>query len=166
MFLSLIYRCPSQTLDEFDTFKENFEFMLSRMSAEEPYCVIIIGDFNCRSPQWWENEHENDEGRLFEPFTSELGVQQLICEPTHFIGESKSCIDLLFTNQPHLFLEIGVHQTLHEQCHHHIVFAKITAINLAPPPYNRKFGIMIKQIFSQTLSRTKPKQFGLVWHPG
>ena len=112
--------------------------MLSRMSAEEPYCVIITGDFNCRSPQWWENEHENEEGKLFEPITSELSLQQLICEPTHFIGESKSCIDLIFTNQPNLFLETGVHPSLHEQCHHHIVFAKITADNLAPPPYNRK----------------------------
>ena len=138
-FFSLIDRSPSQTSDEFDTFMDNFELMLSRMSAEEPYCVIITGDFNCGSPQWWENERENDEGRLFKPFTSELGLQQLICEPTHFIGESKSCIDLIFTNQPNLFLETGVHPTLHERCHHHIVFVKITANNLAPPPYNPKF---------------------------
>ena len=81
----------------------------------------------------------DDEGRLFEPFTFELGLKELICEPTHFIGESKSCIDLIFTNQPNLFLETGVHPTLHEQCHHHIVFAKISSSNLAPPPYNRKF---------------------------
>ena len=91
--------------------------------------------------------HENEEGKLFEPITSELGLQQLICEPTHFIGESKSCIDLIFTNQPNLFLETGVHPSLHEQCHHHIVFAKITADNLAPPPTIEKFGFMIKQIY-------------------
>ena len=68
-------------------------------------------------------------GGIFEPFTSELVLQKLICEQSHFIGESKSCIDLIFANQPNLFLEIGVHPALHEQCHHHIVFAKITANN-------------------------------------
>ena len=52
--------------------------MLSRMSAVEPYCVIITGDFNCRSPQWWENENENEEGKLFEPITSELGLHPMI----------------------------------------------------------------------------------------
>ena len=137
-FFALIYRSPSQTLDEFDTFMENFELMLSTMSIEEPYCIIITGDFNCRSPHWWKDEHENDEGRIFEAFTAELGLQQLVCEPTHFIGESKSCIDLIFTNQPNLFLETGVHPTLHRQCHHHVVFAKITAHNLTPPSYKRK----------------------------
>ena len=137
-FFALIYRSPSQTLDEFDIFMENFELMLSSMSIEEPYCIIITGDFNCRSPHWWKDERENDEGRIFEAFTAELGLQQLVCEPTHFIGESKSCIDLIFTNQPNLFLETGVHPTLHRQCHHHVVFAKITAHNLTPPSYKRK----------------------------
>ena len=117
---------------------ENFELMLSSMSIEKSYCIIITGDFNCRSPHWWKDEHENDDGRIFEAFTAELGLQQLVCEPTHFIGESKSCIDLIFTNQPNLFLEIGVHPTLHRQCHHHVVVAKITAHNLTPPSYKRK----------------------------
>ena len=68
--------------------------MLSTMAAENPFCVVIIGDFNCRSSQWWENEIENNKGKLFEPLTSDLGLYQLISEPTHFMGDSKSCIDL------------------------------------------------------------------------
>ena len=75
----------------------NFELMLSKMNAENPFSVIITGDFNCRSTQWWENDIENSEGKLFEPLTSDLGLHQLISEPTHLIGSSKSCIDLIFT---------------------------------------------------------------------
>ena len=56
----------------------NFELMLSKMSAEEPYAVIITWDLNCRSPQWWEKDNENEEGRQFEPLTSDLGLHQLI----------------------------------------------------------------------------------------
>ena len=29
-------------------------------------------------------------------------------EPTHFVGNSRSCIDDIFTDQPNLFLESGV----------------------------------------------------------
>ena len=93
----------------------NFELMLSKMSTESPYAVIVTGDFNCRSTQWWANDNENDEGKSFEPLTSELGLHQLISEPTHTIGQSKSSIDLIFTDQPNLFIESGVHPSLHEQ---------------------------------------------------
>ena len=108
------------------------------MAAENPYCVIVTGDFNCRSPQWWENDTENEEGKIFEPLTSDLGLHQMISEPTHFMGQSRSCIDLIFTDQPNLCLETGVHPTLHEQCHHQIVYGKLAVNNLAPPTYTRR----------------------------
>ena len=38
--------------------------MLCKMHAENPFCVIITGDFNCRSTQWWKNDIENNEGKL------------------------------------------------------------------------------------------------------
>ena len=62
----------------------------------------------------------------------------MISEPTHFIGDSKSCIDLVFTDQPNLFIESGVHSSLHCQCHHQIVYGKLSVSNLAPPPYKRR----------------------------
>ena len=82
-FFAVIYRSPSQDQSEFDNFTINFELLLSKIHAEDPFCVIITGDFNCRSTQWWENDVEDNEGRLFEPFTSELGLHQLISERTH-----------------------------------------------------------------------------------
>ena len=137
-FFAVIYRSPSQTQSEFDNFTDNFELMLSKMHSENPFCVIFTGDFNCRSTQWWENDIENNEGKLFEPLSSDLGLHQLISEPTHLIGESKSCIDLIFTDQPNLVIESGVHPSLHDQCHHQIVYGKLSVSNIALPPYNRK----------------------------
>ena len=94
-FFAILYRSPSQTQVEFEGFRQNFEQILSKMSAENPFSVIITGDFNCQSTQWWDGEFENEEGKIFEPFTADLGLNQLISEPTHIMGESKSCIDLL-----------------------------------------------------------------------
>ena len=137
-FFTVLYRSPSQSQAEYEEFTKNFDIMLSKMAAENPYCVIITGDFNARSPQWWENDLENDFGKVFEPFTSDLGLHQLISEPTHFMGESRSCIDLIFTDQPNLFIESGVHPSLHEQCHHQIIYGKVSIDNLAPPPFSRR----------------------------
>ena len=116
----------------------NFELMLSKMSGENPYCVIITGDFNCRSTNLWADDIENEEGKLFEPLISDLGLHQFINEQTHFIGNSRSCIDVIFTDQPNLFLESGVHPSLQEHCHHQIIFGKLSVTNLSPPSYKCK----------------------------
>ena len=138
-FFAIIYRSPSQNQIEFDDFTLNFELLISKLAAENPFCVVVSGDFNCRSSQWWDNEIENNEGKRFEPLTSDLGLYQLISEPTHLMGDSKSCIDLIFTDQPNLFIETGVHSSLQEQCHHQIIYGKLAVSNLAPPPYSRRF---------------------------
>ena len=92
------------------------------MHAEKPSCIIITGDFNCRSTQWWEDDAENYEGKLLEPITAEIGLHQMISERTHLMGNSKSCIDLIFPDQPILLVESCVHPSLHEDCHHQIIY--------------------------------------------
>ena len=130
----VLYRSPGQTQSELDIFTKKFELLLSKIYAENFICVIITGDFNCRSTEWWENDAENNEGRLFEPFASELGLHQLISEPTHLMDDSKSCIDLIFTDQPNLFIETGVHPSLHSHFHHQIVYGKLWISNISLPP--------------------------------
>ena len=51
------------------------------------------------------------------------------------MGDSKSCIDLIFTDQPNLFLESGVHPALQEQCHHQIILGEPSIKSPSPPPY-------------------------------
>ena len=69
---------------------------------------------------------------------NERHIQQIIKEPTHIIGDSSSCIDLIFTTQPNLVMESGVHPSLHSNCHHHITFAKFNLKIHYPPPYERE----------------------------
>ena len=42
---------------------------------------------------------------------------------------------MIFTSQPNLVLESGVHSSLHPNCHHQTVFAKINLKIYYPPPY-------------------------------
>ena len=78
------------------------------------------------------------EGLNIDAATSQFGLQQLIYEPTHLTGNSSSCIDLIFTSQPNLAIESGVHSSLHSNCHHQIGFAKSNLNFFYPPPYERE----------------------------
>ena len=48
-----------------------------------------------------------------------------------------SCIDIIFTYQPSLLVDCGVHPTLHENCHHQITYCKLNLNIVYPPPYER-----------------------------
>ena len=62
--------------------------------------------------------------RLFAQ-TSSDGFQQLINELTHIQKNNSSCIDLIFTDQPNISLNYGVHASLHPNCLHQIAHANL-----------------------------------------
>ena len=47
--ITLIYRSPSQSSEEFVTFLSNFELLLDYITNCNPFVSMIIGDFNARS---------------------------------------------------------------------------------------------------------------------
>ena len=71
-----------------------------------------------------QEDSTNFEGITIENVTSQFGLSQIIKEATHLLESSSSCIDLIFTTQPNLVVESGVHSSLYPNCHHQIVFAK------------------------------------------
>ena len=77
-------------------------------------------------------KHNND------IITSQFGLQQLIKEPTHILTDSSSCIDLLFTSQPNLVIESGLHSSLYQNCHHQLIYPKINFKVFYLLPYERE----------------------------
>ena len=65
------------------------------------------------------------------------GVSQLTNEPTYLQTSNSSCIDLIFTDQPKLSVNSGVHASLHPNCHHQIVHSSFNLNISYPPPYQR-----------------------------
>ena len=74
---------------------------------------IILGDFNARSKSWWKSDIDTIEGTKIDAVTSSYGLQQLVSEPTHLLANFSSCIDLIFTDQPILVVDCGIHPSLH-----------------------------------------------------
>ena len=65
---------------------------------------------------------------------SKNNFSQLINKPTHIQVKSFSCIDLIFTNQPNLSANSGVHSSLHPNCHHLIVHTSFNLDTYYPVP--------------------------------
>ena len=77
------------------------------------------------------------EGLKLFSITSSNGFSQLIHDPTHIQANSSYCIDLVFTDQPNLLVNSGVHAFLHSNCHHQIVRSSFNLNIYYPPSYQR-----------------------------
>ena len=134
----VLCRSPSQSQDVFESFCEKFERTLDNLAQNNLFLLVAIGDFNVKSTNWCANDRTSFEGNKIEHITSQFGLSQIINEPTHILDSSSSCTDLIFTSQPNLVIESGVHPSLHQNCHHQIIYAKFNLQIFYPPRYCRE----------------------------
>ena len=106
VIVSVIYRSPSQSTDEFDSFLSNFENFLNDINKRKPSLSAVTGDFNSRSSSWRSKDTDTIEGLKLFSLISSNRLSQLINEPTHIQANSTSCIDLIFTDQENLSVKI------------------------------------------------------------
>ena len=137
IIISSLYRSPSQNSEEFGSFLTNFEHLLSDINSRKPSVSVILGDFNARSTSWWSSDIDSLEGSKLFSLSALNGFHQIISEPTHVQRNSSSCIDLIFTDQPSLVINNGVHASLHSSCHHQIIHCTFNLNIVYPPPYQR-----------------------------
>ena len=102
-----------------------------------PFLIIVIGDFNAKSSKWSEGDKPTVEWSKIDFLTSQFGFSQIIKEPTHILENSSSCIGLIFTTQSNMVLESGVYHSIHQNCHHQVIFAKFNLKVYYPSPYER-----------------------------
>ena len=127
---------PQAKQNEFDFFLSNLEIFLSGINKCKLYLSVVKGDFNARPSYWWCKDINTAEGLNLFSLMSSNGFSQLINKPTN-TQTSSSCIDLIFTDQPNLSTNAGVHSTLHSNCHHQIVHSGFNLNIYYLPPYQR-----------------------------
>ena len=129
---------------EFETFKSDFTMLHNNIRKENPFAMFFTGDFNCRSKLWWIDGGNNLEGDEFEELSSQMGLYQLINEPTNFEpNRNPTCIDLTFTDQPNIVLDSGIRPSLDNFCHHQITYCTTNYRMPPSPSYEGIFGIII-----------------------
>ena len=120
VYVIVSYRFPSQTSYQFNDFLSLFEKLFNDVKFLQPAFTVILDDFNARSKSWWSGNSNANEGTKLHYLVSTHGFHQLISKTTHTLPNLLSCIDLMFTDQPSLVVNNGVHPTLHENYHHQI----------------------------------------------
>ena len=100
--------------------------------------MILLGDFNAKSKPWSVNDTTAEDSTILKTVTSLYEMKQLISAPTHILQHSSSCFDFVFVNQPNLVIDSGIHPSLHQNCHHQIIFCKLNLKIEYPPPYARE----------------------------
>ena len=134
---TLIYRSRSQLLDEFHTFLKFFELLQDNIANWNPFVNITIDDFNAWSKNWCSGDKTIYEGKNLESLTSQIRFEQVVSDPTHVLENSSLCIGLIFTSQPNLVMNSGVHSSLQPNPYHQIIPAKFNLQVFCPPPYER-----------------------------
>ena len=82
---------------------------------------------------------EGGGGRAFNNFLISNNLEELINEPIHIRDNgSQSCINLICTDQPYVFTEIGVLPSLDPHSKHNIIHGSLSFHNPYPPPHKRK----------------------------
>ena len=124
--------------DHFESFVNNFELNIDAVTANNPFLTVVLADSNIKSNLWFKGDKTSYEASKIDAITSQFGLQQLITEPTQLVADSSSCMDFIFTSQPNLVMESGMHSSLPPNCHHQITYAKFSLKIDYPPPYERE----------------------------
>ena len=85
---------------------------------------IWIDNLIAKSNNWCLNDINSFEGSQIEFLASQFAISQAIKAESHYLGNSKPCIDLVFRLQLNMIMDSAVHPSLHSNCNHQIIYAK------------------------------------------
>jgi len=117
-------------------FGADIECIVDKASADYDG-IYIMGDMNARNQKFWDGDITNTEGRAIHSIFTQLGMKELISEPTRCVGNTQSCIDLIFTNNQSLVSLVGTKDKISEKCDHLPIFAYLTIKTRTPCSYKR-----------------------------
>ena len=120
-----MYRSPSQSTSEFESFLSGLEDLLSNALCPKFKFTVVLGDLNARSPAWWSEDITTLYGTQIDSLTRMHGFKKIISDPTHTLPQSSFCTDLIFKDQPNCVIDRGTHPSLHPNHHHQITFCKL-----------------------------------------
>ena len=136
--LTCIYRSPTQSHDEFESFWVNFDLLLNNIHDKFPICSIVTGDVNAHCSSLWKNDITNTPGQEIDSLTSSAGCAQIAYKPTHVVFNSMSCINLIFCTNKNINSNYRVDVPIFEKCHHNIIYGKTNIWVPLPPVYIRE----------------------------
>ena len=137
-FFTCIYRSPNLNHEELENFSSNFHLLLSNINDNHTTCSILIGDFNAKSSRCCNSDKSIRASEELDSITKSAVYSQLINQPTHFVNKTSSCINLIFSSDLNITKNCGIEKTIHEKCHHDIIYGTWNLNVPLSPPYYRE----------------------------
>ena len=70
------------------SFSHNFELTLEKLSENNPYLLVAIGDFNEKFRDWYSQNTNTFEGISVKEVAPQIELHQIIKEPMHILENS------------------------------------------------------------------------------
>ena len=80
-----LYKSPSQSQDQLESFKENLELNLELAVQNSPFLVVALSDLNATSSNWYKSDITMIESKAIANISAQFGIHQVINEPTHLL---------------------------------------------------------------------------------
>ena len=129
-------------VNECNTYFEKFENMMEKLKQENPYCTIVVGDFNAHHSTW-HKEHPNlrantdVHGVRMQSIFADNNLEQIVNQPTYVMNNQSTLIDLVATDQPNLVLQNEVLPSPDPLCHHRVNLVRMNLKCTVPDPTTR-----------------------------
>ncbi len=117
-----VYVPPESSSDQSLNFTQYLESVVDRNSQSLALPVIITGDFNAKSRQWFQDQSYNVMGSKLYDFVQNNNMVQLISDPTRITPTGSSLLDLIITDSPAKVKSYGVESPLY-LCDHCPIWA-------------------------------------------
>ena len=137
LIVSFYYRPPRNTIPQTDKFISEIGKSIDSATLINNTGIIILGDFNCKHTDWFQQGGSDNCGEKFNNLIKEKGFTQLIDSPTHFGPYGLSLIDLLVTNIPAKFTLHGSGLPLDPRCDHASIIGQLPTSLNTPSSYTR-----------------------------
>ena len=82
-FFVALYRSANQSNEDFEEFYHRLQDNLDQIKDLKPHWMILTGDFNCRTKQFWPGDTDAPKEIALDELTESNNMTQSIDQPTN-----------------------------------------------------------------------------------
>ena len=140
-----LYSSPSQNHEQFQSFCDSFDILMTSINNLNLKIWIIAADLNGNCSKLYFSDTNDNIGKKLDIIKSTAGFTQIIEKTTYYKNYSPSWIDPIFTCNPSITVDSGIEKALCSSCHHDKMHEKFN-FRVCVPPLN--FRIIFNLIFN------------------
>jgi hypothetical protein len=118
VMFGVLYIPPELGANDIREFMDYLERSIDAINQSSALSIIITGDFNAKSNQWYDGQGNNVLGIKLFDFVAQYNMVQLVSEPTRVKDNTLSLIDLIITDSPARVTDHGVSPAIFRSDHY------------------------------------------------